>query len=678
EAPWRAETTLRFLAGGEVIHLALLRVLPGTATSVISPGVADRIEITGTREDGGPLPATTLVLGVDYDEETPAVYVIRDDSTPPPEPPPPAPPASLTVLEPDTDLTLPPGTTFSIRWTDEGGSTQAVVRFFLQPEGATDPATRVSLGPGVTASLDGLSDTLTVTVPDLPPGRYAVVGEIDDGGQTVSATAPGVLEIVSDPSNTPPTITLIAPTSAVTLTEGDSLTVSWTDEDPDDDARITIQLEASDPAAVGVGPFILAADLAEDPDGATGDSVTVILTGILPGTYDLVAIIDDGTARSSDRLPAVVELIDAQTNDPPTLVLVQPAQEVIITPGDSFLVQWTDSDADDDAQISLFLDPDLQAGTFDGDEVLLAGGLSEDPDGDGDRMDVSLPPGVPKGEYRVAGSITDGTAEVITWAPGLVRLVSEVSPPPGTGPVFELTKPAVTVRTRAALGVIYHLRSESLPAGSSVRLFVSNLPFGGSVRAEVPPASVVQNRDALLVLEGLIPNDAWPRRFVLEAELVTFGTSTLTTAAGDVWVRQEVEIVQVVPINYDCTPGNEPPLDSRTFVGVEITWYGGGFEEREVHAPVTFWLTADGVIPENDQRDLQHRDIFAGMESPNTTRVVRVNIPQLIIDPDGGVLGPTQLLPGLYELRSVADTAEFGRIVGEPFADPIEICFRQR
>ena len=52
-------------------------------------------------------------------------------------------------------------------------------------------------------------------------------------------------------------------------------------------------------------------------------------------------------------------------------------------------------------------------------------------------------------------------------------------------------------------------------------------------------------------------------------------------------------------------------------MGREITWYGGGFEEREPHAEVQFWVTNDGAIPYNGEPDSKHRIIQTALESPS-------------------------------------------------------------
>ena len=87
------------------------------------------------------------------------------------------------------------------------------------------------------------------------------------------------------------------------------------------------------------------------------------LTDVLPGLFDLVGRISDGELEGVARVERVVRVLPEPENDPPMLVLTQPAAgvEVEIGPGDSFLVAWEDSDADHNARISILLDPDETA-----------------------------------------------------------------------------------------------------------------------------------------------------------------------------------------------------------------------------------------------------------------------------------------------------------------------------
>jgi len=98
-------------------------------------------------------------------------------------------------------------------------------------------------------------------------------------------------------------------------------------------------------------------------------------------------------------------------------------------------VAWADNDPDDNALISIYLDPD--DGSFNGNEFPIALDIEEDADEDGDSAEIAVTD-VPPGAYRVIGLITDGTASVAAVAPGGVTVTAVT---PNEPPTVELTEP---------------------------------------------------------------------------------------------------------------------------------------------------------------------------------------------------------------------------------------------
>lgn len=677
ESDFRADVTVRFLADNVVVHLAFTRVMPHNITSVRTSKQADQIEFSGVDERGSNLTTTTLALGQDFDTENPAVYVIARVRADDPVDIPPADPVEITMLEPATDIQVTIGTSIFIRWNDAGGNADAVVRIFLQPEANTHDDGRIPLGPPVAAASDGLNDQLSIVVQGIEPGRYVVIGEISDDSTIASSTAGGILTLVVDEDNQAPTLTILSPTTLVELESDETLSISWDDEDPDDDAAIVFRLEAVGADAVGIGPFLLTPPIAEDPDGLANDSVAASLAGVLPGLYDLVGEIDDGRLTGTDRVTAVVRVLEALTNDPPQLELLEPSTNIDITPGGTFLVRWVDEDSNDDAQISLFLDPDLQSGSLDGNEILLASAIGEDGDGGADEIILGIPSGIPKATYRVAGAITDGVTEIITWAPGRITLrAADDGLPPE--PSIRLVKPTVEVRTRIGLDIAIFVETADIPQEAAIRFALSNVAFGGSTRVTFSPGPISLDQDATLRLaQGTVPNEAWPRQFELEALLVLPERTLSSTAPASVWIRQEVEVIDVRRISFDCKPGSEPTFDDRSFVGLDITWLGGGYGEREPHADVVFWLTEDDTIPDDSEPDSAHRVFLMTMESPNVIRVERVGLHAIFGPASGGDIVIRALHPGSYWLSTVATPAAFGRVVGPTYPELIKVCFQE-
>jgi len=671
ESAFRADVTLQFIEDSAVSHLAFVRVLPESTTMVTGPTMVDVLELSGASERGVALPEATFFYGVDFSETTPAEYLIPADLDAGPDPDPP----TLTMLEPSSDITVALGGWLLTTWEDEAPTAGTTVRVGLRT--ADDPnADVVFLGPAVGAVLDGINDQVSVVVEGVTPGFYEVVGQIDDGTNRVESMSPGRVQVVNADDNIAPLLMILEPDGTVELINGDSLLLVWQDEDPDDNATIVFSLEVNNPNTVGVGPYTIGPSLAEDPDGPSGDSITVTIDDVLPGLYDLVGRIDDGELVGTHRVLRAVRVLADPQNDTPQLTLVEPATDVTVAPGGSFTVRWTDSDENDNASISLFFDPDLTSGTLDGDEVLLVSALQEDNDGAGDRITLRVPTGVPKGSYRIAGLITDGVVEVATWAPG--RLHLGVSGGGDGPPELAFERPIAAVFTRLGESIEIQIRADNLPIGSSPRLKLSNEASGGSIRVDVTPDPLVLNGAMSLPLPAgaaSIPNRAWPRSFELSVEVVVDGVSYSAKAPGVVWIRQEVELVHAAVINCDCSPGAEPVDDPRAFIGFGVTYYGGGFTDRDVRGDVQLWVTADGVVPTEPQlADSRHGFLGTVSESPNLERTVQLPLRRLAILDSQGQLVDLAILPGVYQIAAVVDHPPFGRVVSPPAPELLTIC----
>ncbi len=681
ESAVRADVTAHFIYGDTVVNVVFLRVVADTVTTVSSSAAVDVIELSGIDERGHALSGATLTFGIDFDRDTPAVYVIQsesvDEAEPDPDPDPDPEelePPTLTMLEPESDIALTLGETLLARWVDDSAAPGAEVRILLSPVGSTDPTALIPVGGPVGAALDGLNDQLLIVLENIEAGLYEIVGRIDDGTTQVTSVAPGRVEVAVDLQNTAPSLTIESPTELVELRNGDVLAVEWTDEDDDDNAVITFALVPSGPTECSVEQFAISPPLAEDPEGENGDSALLTIDGVLLGLYDLVGRIDDGRLVGTARVEAVVRIVPESQNDAPELTLIGPADDVEVGPGQSFEVRWTDADENDNAQISLLLDPDVEPGALNGNEVVLACGLDEDDDAD--MLTLAVPSGLDRGDYRIAGVITDGVTELVTWAPGIVYF--GIAAP--TDPQVALTRPSFDVWVRLGGSVDVQVATEDVPEGGQVRFYVSNEAYGGSARVDV--TGLINSAVTELTFPASpgqmpIPNDAWPRQFDLKAEL-SVGSNILATsvAPGSVWIRQEVEITDVEMILYTCTGLGNPVSGEREFVGVEITWYGGGFQERQPQAAIRFWLSDDGNVPADGRPDDGHRAFHTTLESPNVIRVAQINIAQVIgvRDISDEEVRPTIDL-GTYHVITVVEPESFGRIMSPPHPSPVEVCF---
>ncbi|HUU85013.1 MAG TPA: hypothetical protein VM243_16050, partial [Phycisphaerae bacterium] len=145
----------------------------------------------------------------------------------------------------------------------------------------------------------------------------------------------------------------------------------------------------------------------------------------------------------------------ATTAIPPTLLFLEPTQDVEVTAGQPLAVVIADEDPDSSAAIDFYLEPVPAPGAesdgepapgaaafgLAGDAVVLATGLPEDLDGDGDSFSLTVPPELPAGDYHLVGVITDELATSIVRAPALV-LVSGAEGDQNEAPSLELLEPA--------------------------------------------------------------------------------------------------------------------------------------------------------------------------------------------------------------------------------------------
>lgn len=696
ESAARADVTVRFIEQDEIVHLAFIRALPATITTVTSPEMSAEIEISGIDDSGRVLTNLNYQLGVDYDKYRPAEYIIGAatgdggpvDPLPDDEPGRPL-PVGITLTAPAADQEVVLGSTLRVAWEDKGGAEGAVVRLFLGTSVAS--TTRAALGPAVGASLDGLNDELEVVVQGVEPGEYLLFGEISDGFTSDASVAPGRVKVVPSPANIAPTIILRRPSQTVEVDLGGLLMVEWSDDDPDDNATITFALESS--AGASLGRFPIGPPVAEDPDGPSADQASLPIAQVLPGIYDLVASIDDGELTGTARMAQAVRVRPAAGNDTPALQLLDPATDSSVPLDGSFVVRWVDTDANDNARISLLLDPDPSVLSLDGDEVLLIDSLSEDPDGAGDSVTLGIPAGTLAGLYRVLGVITDGQAEVVAAAPGLLTL-TEVEPnrdPGGPRPLrsIQVIQPSVDVRLRLGDSFLFRVEYSNLPASASPKVFLSGISKDGQgLRVEITPPDAQPNTDLLVTLAGAaegIPNKWWPRQFRLEAEVTIDGVRYIDAADGTLWLRQEVEILSAQMINYWCWDENLADLESTDFFGLEIQWYGGGFEGigddigRAAASPVRFWATFDGAVPDDIKGDSRHRMMKQLPESPNVVRTTRIDYATMIgLGNVSGGSGPlpieADLESGVYRIVAAAETQAFGRVLSAPVG-PVEMCF---
>jgi hypothetical protein len=688
EIDTRVLVTLRFLNAEGLTHVSLLEVLAQTATQIDAPASAARIHFSGASRTGKALPALETAYGLDFDEARPAVYRVRpeppvveepeptpgdgtdepvDPKPPVDEEPPvveePAPALSIDVIEPAGDMRLALGSTLRVVWRDEAVA-GAIVAIGLRSAAADDSAF-VQLAPVVLADRDGSGDELRVTLQGFPTGLYHVVAVLDDGRSLIEAKAPGLIDVYEEATNKAPFIEITSPAAfaEVSVETGSALSIRWIDTDGDDDALITFSLVGSafDAVVAGVS-YDLSPPRREDGDGPAGDSGEFFLTGVLPGRYDLVATISDGKLSYTSRREGAVVVTAVPIvlpNVAPTIAVEAIGTKSIFGEG-VFAVAWEDDDPDDNAMISFLLDPDFgAAAALDGNEVALASGIAEDPDGPAfDTAELAvdwetLPadanwqsaadPNNPDEvitflDCRLVAQITDGRETFTQRVTGRVRVFAP--PDEDTTPITDITviEPARDFSLRPGQPLVVTLEGIESAAGMSAEYRLSNQAEGGSLTFVLPmvatgdrpslsgPVAVATD---LVVVTG--PDE--PRVFEVHVGLTTPDGVETYVAPGRICVQDGIEVIEVSHTDALCTAPTQGGGESASvLLGdgggesspiVEVAYRVGGCGNFEPLV-VDLWITSDGRIPADGKDDAGHRMIRREIIATTQARSLRV------------------------------------------------------
>ena len=205
------------------------------------------------------------------------------------QPPMPSQP-SLTILEPMSDMLLEPGSNITVSYAvgsieDLGGVFAFVADVDGDPSTTDDqlPLPTPTPQPGSLGPIDFAWDTTAV-----PAGSYRILGSLDRNG-VVTAEAPGGVRLDARPTVQVDTPVAGAPLDAVS--RGGALTIGWTTNDPERVAETMVLADDDGDPTTGMPFSLVNQSFAND---GTPQERMVPLRGLLEGTWQVVAVTDDG------------------------------------------------------------------------------------------------------------------------------------------------------------------------------------------------------------------------------------------------------------------------------------------------------------------------------------------------------------------------------------------------
>ncbi|MCP4344765.1 MAG: hypothetical protein GY795_04470 [Desulfobacterales bacterium] len=269
-------------------------------------------------------------------------------------------------------------------------------------------------------------------------------------------------QITIDLDNTPPAVTITAPGTGDN-TADQYFVITWTDHDPDNNAKIRLCYDADN---TGQDSILIASDISEDNET---DTYIWNTSQISEGDYYICAVISDSINApvTTYSTHPVTVTHQATVNTPPDIEISEP-DGADDTTDRYFTITWTDSDPDDNAQISLYYDTDNRGQ----DGTLIASNLSEDSTADYYNWNTSQ---VPEGSYHIYAVIRDSVnAPVVKYSSGKITIDH---PPVLTLSDFAISESHLNDGTVSETQAVT-LTNSTFAADMSAGVTVTSLPNG--------------------------------------------------------------------------------------------------------------------------------------------------------------------------------------------------------
>jgi len=174
-----------------------------------------------------------------------------------------------------------------------------------------------------------------------------------------------------------------------------------------------------------------------------GSKISAALLLLL--AFSLPALLGQGCpqlgAPPIENVPIGQESPDATGNTPPSITFVNPLTDVAAEVGDTVQISWIDDDPDNNASITLLLDPDREYGN--GNEIVILPVRLEDQDGNQDVFVLNTS-NLSPASYRIIARLYDGVnPEQLVTADGRLLLFGSGLLPGNVGPSIVVTQPTI-------------------------------------------------------------------------------------------------------------------------------------------------------------------------------------------------------------------------------------------